>query len=158
MRARRHARRHGRTDGRTASLALGSTRQPDRRILSRSQDAKAKFWPADCHLIGKDISWFHCVIWPCLLMSVGIELPKTVLAHGFVHGADGRKMSKSLGNVVDPYDVMTAESEPFVADDERATAAPPPRLRHAAATLPPRYRHATVTGGRHAAATLPPRY
>jgi len=77
-----------------------------------SPEAAAKegngcFWPADCHLIGKDISWFHCVIWPALLKSTGIAIPKTVLAHGFVHGADGRKMSKSLGNVVDPYDVLT---------------------------------------------------
>jgi len=67
----------------------------------------ARFWPADCHLIGKDISWFHCVIWPTLLMSVDIELPKCILGHGFIHGADGRKMSKSLGNVVDPYDALS---------------------------------------------------
>ena len=66
----------------------------------------AHFWPASCHLIGKDIIWFHCVIWPALLMCAGVPLPKTVLAHGFVHGPDGRKMSKSYGNVVDPYDVL----------------------------------------------------
>lgn len=66
----------------------------------------AKFWPCDCHLIGKDIIWFHCVIWPAMLMSAGLPLPKCVLAHGFVHGADGKKMSKSIGNVVDPYDVL----------------------------------------------------
>ena len=65
-----------------------------------------KFWPCDVHLIGKDIIWFHCVIWPAILMSAGLPLPKTVLAHGFVHGADGKKMSKSIGNVVDPYDVL----------------------------------------------------
>jgi nucleoside diphosphate kinase len=58
----------------------------------------AKFWPADIHLIGKDIIWFHCVIWPALLMCSGEPLPKTILAHGFVHGADGKKMSKSIGN------------------------------------------------------------
>ena len=67
----------------------------------------AKFWPANIHLIGKDIIWFHCVIWPAILMCAGCALPKTVLAHGFVHGGDGRKMSKSLGNVVDPYEVLT---------------------------------------------------
>ena len=66
----------------------------------------AKYWPCDIHLIGKDIIWFHCVIWPALLMSAGLPLPKAVLAHGFVHGADGKKMSKSIGNVVDPYDVL----------------------------------------------------
>ena len=74
---------------------------------AENQKTNGKFWPADCHMIGKDISWFHAVIWPCILMSTGIPLPKTVLAHGFVHGADGRKMSKSLGNVVDAYDCLT---------------------------------------------------
>jgi methionyl-tRNA synthetase len=67
--------------------------------------ATAAFWPCNIHLIGKDIIWFHCVIWPALLFSAGLPLPKTVLAHGFVHGFDGRKMSKSLNNAVDPYDV-----------------------------------------------------
>jgi len=66
----------------------------------------AHFWPADVHLIGKDIIWFHCVIWPALLMCAEVPLPKTVLAHGFVHGPDGRKMSKSFGNVVNPHDVL----------------------------------------------------
>ena len=66
----------------------------------------AKFWPADVHLIGKDIIWFHCVIWPALLMCAQAPLPTTVLGHGFVHGPDGRKMSKSLDNVVDPYAVL----------------------------------------------------
>lgn len=55
---------------------------------------------------GKDIIWFHCVIWPCMLWSVGIPLPKAVFGHGFVTAADGQKMSKSIGNVVDPNDVL----------------------------------------------------
>ena len=63
-------------------------------------------WPCDVHVIGKDIVWFHAVIWPAILMSAGIELPKRVFAHGFVTGADGRKMSKSCGNVVGPHDVL----------------------------------------------------
>jgi methionyl-tRNA synthetase len=65
-----------------------------------------KFWPASVHIIGKDIIWFHCVIWPCMLMSCNIALPKAVFAHGFVTAADGQKMSKSIGNVVDPLDVL----------------------------------------------------
>jgi methionyl-tRNA synthetase len=63
-------------------------------------------WPADCHLIGKDIVWFHCVIWPCMLMSASIPLPKTVFAHGFVNDSSGKKMSKSIGNTIDPHDML----------------------------------------------------
>ncbi|GLD95999.1 hypothetical protein PINS_up004677 [Pythium insidiosum] len=66
----------------------------------------AKYWPASVHIIGKDITWFHCVIWPCILMSAGLPLPKRVFAHGFVNAKDGTKMSKSIGNVVDPYDMI----------------------------------------------------
>lgn len=60
-----------------------------------------KFWPADLHLIGKDISRFHCIFWPAFLMSAGLPLPKRVIIHGFLHNA-GEKMSKSVGNVVAP--------------------------------------------------------
>jgi methionyl-tRNA synthetase len=66
----------------------------------------AKLWPADVHIIGKDILWFHTVIWPCILMSAGLPLPKSVFAHGFVNDKDGKKMSKSIGNVVDPHDML----------------------------------------------------
>jgi len=62
-------------------------------------------WPADVHLVGKDILRFHAVYWPAFLMSAGIELPKTVFAHGW-WTVEGEKMSKSLGNVVDPYQVV----------------------------------------------------
>ena len=64
-----------------------------------------KFWPADVHLVGKDILRFHAVYWPAFLMSAGLPLPKTVFAHGW-WTAEGEKMSKSLGNVVDPYRVV----------------------------------------------------
>src|ERR1700753_2399002 len=60
-----------------------------------------RYWPADLHMIGKDIVRFHTVYWPAFLMSAGIELPRRVFAHGFVLNS-GEKMSKSLGNVIDP--------------------------------------------------------
>ncbi len=62
----------------------------------------ATFWPADLHLIGKDIVRFHTVYWPAFLMSAGLALPKSVFGHGFVLARDGSKMSKSAGNVADP--------------------------------------------------------
>jgi methionyl-tRNA synthetase len=68
---------------------------------------RSKYWPADLHLIGKDIVRFHAVYWPAFLMSANLPLPKKVFAHGFwLNG--GEKMSKSLGNVVDPF-ALTAE-------------------------------------------------
>jgi methionyl-tRNA synthetase len=60
-----------------------------------------KYWPADLHMIGKDIIRFHAVYWPAFLMSAGIDLPRRVFAHGFIN-VRGEKMSKSVGNVVDP--------------------------------------------------------
>lgn len=60
-----------------------------------------KFWPADLHLIGKDINKFHSIYWPSLLLAAGIELPRQVFAHGFIT-VEGQKLSKSLGNVIDP--------------------------------------------------------
>ncbi len=65
---------------------------------------RAKWWPADVHIIGKDIVRFHAVYWPAFLMSAGIELPKQVFGHGFVLNR-GEKMSKSTGNVVDPLEM-----------------------------------------------------
>ena len=64
-----------------------------------------KFWPANVHVIGKDIVRFHAVYWPAFLMSAGIELPKRVFAHGFLFNR-GEKMSKSVGNVVDPFQMV----------------------------------------------------
>lgn len=63
-------------------------------------DRFKQFWPADVHLIGKEIMWFHTVYWPALLLSLELPLPKVVFAHGW-WTSDGRKMSKSMGNFVD---------------------------------------------------------
>ena len=61
-----------------------------------------KYWPADVHIVGKEIVRFHSIIWPAMLMSMGMPLPKKVFGHGWLL-LDGGKMSKSKGNVVDPY-------------------------------------------------------
>jgi methionyl-tRNA synthetase len=66
--------------------------------------AYQRYWPADLHMIGKDIIRFHTVYWPAFLMSAGIELPRRVFAHGFVFNR-GEKMSKSVGNVINPVDL-----------------------------------------------------
>lgn len=66
---------------------------------------RAGFWPADVHVIGKDIIRFHAVYWPAFLMSAGLPLPKRVYAHGFLFNR-GEKMSKSVGNVVDPFSLV----------------------------------------------------
>ncbi|MCK4918904.1 MAG: methionine--tRNA ligase [Candidatus Pacebacteria bacterium] len=63
-----------------------------------------KYWPADIHVIGKDILRFHAAIWPAMLLSAGLPLPKKLLVHGFIT-SDGQKISKSLGNVIDPLEV-----------------------------------------------------
>ena len=64
-----------------------------------------RYWPADLHMIGKDIIRFHTVYWPAFLMSAGIDLPRRVFAHGFLLNR-GEKMSKSVGNVVDPITLV----------------------------------------------------
>ncbi|HEX8443837.1 MAG TPA: methionine--tRNA ligase [Allosphingosinicella sp.] len=73
----------------------------------RDSEAYRRFWPADVHVIGKDIIRFHAVYWPAFLMSAGLELPRQVFGHGFVLHR-GEKMSKSLGNVIDPLDLVRA--------------------------------------------------
>jgi methionyl-tRNA synthetase len=64
-----------------------------------------KFWPAQTQVIGKDILRFHAAIWPAMLMSLGLPLPKNLYVHSFIN-IDGKKMSKSLGNYVSPHDVI----------------------------------------------------
>jgi methionyl-tRNA synthetase len=67
-------------------------------------DPRWHYWPADVHIIGKDIVRFHTVYWPAFLMSAGLPLPKRVFGHGFLFNR-GEKMSKSVGNVIDPFDL-----------------------------------------------------
>lgn len=74
----------------------------------------ANLWPADLHLMAKDILWFHAVIWPAMLLAAGEAVPKKVFAHGFFT-INGQKMSKTLGNVIDPNEVV----EKFGADAVR---------------------------------------
>ena len=62
-------------------------------------------WPADLHVIGKGINWFHSVIWPALLISAGYKLPEKLLVHGYIN-IEGKKMSKSLGNIIDPAELL----------------------------------------------------
>jgi methionyl-tRNA synthetase len=76
-----------------------------------SQKLTDTFWPADVHLIAKDILRFHAVYWPALLMAAGLDLPRKLFVHGYLL-MDGEKMSKSLGNVLDPFEVI----ERFGAD------------------------------------------
>lgn len=68
------------------------------------EHARNRFWPADVHVIGKDITRFHAIYWPAFLMSAGLPLPGRVFGHGFLFNR-GEKMSKSVGNVVDPFEL-----------------------------------------------------
>jgi methionyl-tRNA synthetase len=80
---------------------------------SADDERVGRYWPADVHLIGKDIIRFHAVYWPAFLMSAGIELPRQIVAHGWWL-RDNQKISKSLGNVVRPHEVIdTFGTDPF---------------------------------------------
>ena len=96
-------------------------------------DALARWWPADLHVIGKNITRFHCLYWPAMLMSAGIELPRQVFAHGFMLDR-GEKMSKTAGNVRDPEETaaifgvdgvryMVLREVPFDRDADVSTEA-----------------------------------
>jgi len=73
--------------------------------LGTDEAMTARWWPADLHVIGKDITRFHTVIWPAMLMSAGVALPRQVFGHGWVH-LKGEKMSKSLGTTVEPLEAL----------------------------------------------------
>jgi methionyl-tRNA synthetase len=72
---------------------------------TRFVEGKEGFWPTDLHILGKEILWFHTVIWQAMLLSAGIELPKKTYIHSF-YMIDGQKMSKSLGNVISPQQLV----------------------------------------------------
>ena len=71
----------------------------------QASSAFREFWPANVHLIGKDILRFHAMIWPAMLLAAGLEVPKAIFVHGFIN-VDGEKMSKTLGNVIDPHELL----------------------------------------------------
>lgn len=77
-------------------------------------DRRRKYWPAQVHIIAKDILWFHAVIWPCMLMALGEQLPRTVYVHSY-YIREGRKMSKSLNNFID-LPTMQAYADRFGVD------------------------------------------
>jgi methionyl-tRNA synthetase len=79
------------------------------------EDLTDRFWPPTFHVIGKDILKFHTIFWPAILMAAGIELPEHVFVHGFLLSPDAKKMSKSRGNVIDPFKII----EDFGADSLR---------------------------------------
>jgi methionyl-tRNA synthetase len=84
-------------------------------VSSTNSKSKSKFWPANLHITSHDIMWHHSVIWLSMLFSAGIKPPKKLLVHGFIKGEGGLKMSKSLGNVVDPMVLL----ETFPSDSVR---------------------------------------
>jgi len=69
--------------------------------FNSDEEMFAKFWPANVHLVGKDITKFHCIYWPAMLLGADLAVPNQVFAHGFIT-VEGQKISKSLGNVIDP--------------------------------------------------------
>ncbi|MAG37955.1 methionine--tRNA ligase [Candidatus Pacearchaeota archaeon] len=82
--------------------------------VSGLKSKEKKYWPADTHVIGKGINWFHSVIWPAILLSADYPLPKKLLVHGYLN-ISGKKMSKSTGNTIDPLDLL----EKYNADTVR---------------------------------------
>jgi methionyl-tRNA synthetase len=80
-----------------SAIGYGNEAAVDQQLFER-------YWPCDVHIIGKDITRFHCLIWPAMLMAAGVELPHSVFGHGFVYNR-GEKMSKTIGNIVDPINL-----------------------------------------------------
>ena len=82
-------------------------------VLGYPDNDISEWWPADVQFVGKDILRFHTIIWPAILIGLGLPLPKVITSHGFIM-ANGQKMSKSVGNVVDPMEIIAKHGvEPF---------------------------------------------
>ena len=79
--------------------------KPELQTSKQSTENFKKYWPADTHIIGKDILRFHAAVWPAMLISAGLPLPKKIFVHGFITSG-GQKISKSLGNVIDPFKIV----------------------------------------------------
>lgn len=77
---------------------------------NQSMDSNGNFqwdiYGPPIHIIGGDIVWFHAVVWPCMLISLGLLLPKRIISHGFINDYQGQKMSKSVGNIIDPNELL----------------------------------------------------
>ena len=74
-------------------------------VLGYPEEDISEYWPADVQFVGKDILRFHAIIWPTILLALGLPLPKVILSHGHVL-SNGQKMSKSIGNIVDPLEII----------------------------------------------------
>jgi len=81
--------------------------------ISGLKDKEKIYWPADVHVIGKGINWFHSVIWPAILLSAGYKLHKKLMVHGYLI-TGGKKMSKSLGNVISPLELLDKYSSDVI--------------------------------------------
>ncbi len=90
-------------DALTSYLTALGYGQDDSKL--KTQNSKLDYWPADIHVIGKDILRFHAAIWPGMLLSAGLPLPRSIFVHGFIT-VEGQKMSKTIGNVVDPVELV----------------------------------------------------
>lgn len=84
--------------------AIGYGQESDKR--QATSDKFEKYWPADMHVIGKDILRFHAALWPGMLLSAGLPLPKAIFVHGFIT-VEGQKMSKTIGNVINPAELVS---------------------------------------------------
>jgi len=73
--------------------------------LTVNEEKFQNYWPADVHFIGKDITRFHVLLWPAMLLGLGLSLPKNIFIHGYIT-VDGQKMSKSIGNVINPFELV----------------------------------------------------